>query len=257
VGQVVWFVLQLIARKATNLAISQLKIAVLAFSLCTAVAYIFFWKKPQDIKVAIVLHSDKLATKEQLEELHRASNRVFLKGRTLRPLEDPIGYPAVYPDICFTPWYGRRYFSRDIAIVASGSLFGLPHCLAWDYHFPTAVEKLLWRSASVFCTAGPPVFYGIFMLRGYLEYAFPNLRETPTTLYMVPKFGAVRTVRGQAMILIDIIFGNICWLAYVLGTISDYLFFSLPDAKQKLASIDTLSSLIFPNINILYFTSSD
>jgi len=95
------------------------------------------------------------------------------------------------------------------------------------------------------------------MLRGYLEYAFPNLRETPTTLYMVPKFGAVRTVRGQAMILIDIIFGNICWLAYVLGTISDYLFFSLPDAKQKLASIDTLSSLIFPNINILYFTSSD
>jgi hypothetical protein len=33
--------------------------------------------------------------------------------------------------------------------VFCGMLFGLLHCAAWDFHFPTPVERLLWRIAAV------------------------------------------------------------------------------------------------------------
>ncbi|KAL4257808.1 hypothetical protein AB1N83_011288 [Pleurotus pulmonarius] len=41
----------------------------------------------------------------------------------------------------------------------AGSLFGAIHCIAWRFQFPTAVEKAMWRVASIVVTAAPLLWY--------------------------------------------------------------------------------------------------
>jgi hypothetical protein len=51
----------------------------------------------------------------------------------------------------FLGWAGGVFCSE---------LFGLLHCAAWDFHFPTPVERHLWKIAAVE-TSLPPLIYGL------------------------------------------------------------------------------------------------
>ena len=51
VAQITWIVVQVLARVARRLAVSQLEIAVLAFSSCAIMIYILHWKKPKGVLV--------------------------------------------------------------------------------------------------------------------------------------------------------------------------------------------------------------
>jgi hypothetical protein len=53
--QIVWTVIQVIARAARHLAISQLEIAVVAFSVCAIIIYGLNWKKPKGVEVPFTL----------------------------------------------------------------------------------------------------------------------------------------------------------------------------------------------------------
>lgn len=54
-GQIVWMVIQVIARSYQRLAISQLEIAVVAFSACAIDIYALNWKKPKGVSVPLTL----------------------------------------------------------------------------------------------------------------------------------------------------------------------------------------------------------
>lgn len=48
-------------------------------------------------------------------------------------------------------FYSENAGAKPLLATSSiaGALFGLVHCLAWDFSFPSLVEKILWRSASL------------------------------------------------------------------------------------------------------------
>jgi len=44
----------------------------------------------------------------------------------------------------------RHYPYVKIGVALAGSLFGVVHCLVWGFSFPTSVERIVWRSASLY-----------------------------------------------------------------------------------------------------------
>lgn len=89
---------------------------------------------------------------------------------------------------------GRRLRKLLLASVLVAILFGCLHCAAWNLHFPTPVERLLWRIAAMISVGVPDVamttnvsivsiytyysswknirFYRLNFLMGLLMYAF-------------------------------------------------------------------------------------
>jgi hypothetical protein len=54
-------------------------------------------------------------------------------------------------------------------------IFGGIHVAAWNLSFPSPVEQILWRTASIMSTALLPIMYIIFLLHYILlEYILPS-----------------------------------------------------------------------------------
>ncbi len=105
-------------------------------------------------------------------------------------------------------WRHRDYFYIGSTWIFVAGVFGGLHLLAWNYEFPTADERLLWRVSAVSIMALPPAFYfwefarfiaygqthrniiglGIVMfyvaarMYNFVEIFF-SLRSTPPALY--------------------------------------------------------------------------
>ena len=56
-----------------------------------------------------------------------------------------------------------------LSLSATWLLLGGLHLIAWNFHFPTETEKILWRVASFALAGGPIVVISIFTLRDYHE----------------------------------------------------------------------------------------
>lgn len=56
IGQTSWFILQVIARRAYGLAITELEIATSAFAVLSAVMYFFWWNKPFDVRRSVPVY---------------------------------------------------------------------------------------------------------------------------------------------------------------------------------------------------------
>jgi hypothetical protein len=54
-----------------------------------------------------------------------------------------------------TSWVRRSHFG----VAIGGVIFGAIHIAAWNFDFPTSIERTLWRIASVLSTALLPVMY--------------------------------------------------------------------------------------------------
>lgn len=118
VVQTLWFIIQCIARRVEHLPITQLEIMTLAYTAISTFMYAFWWSKPLNVSCPI---------------------RVPLVGNPSDPKrEDKFkGHTSNAP-----------YYLVTLAIV----VFGAIHCAAWNYSFPTRLERYLWRASSVFAT---------------------------------------------------------------------------------------------------------
>lgn len=64
-------------------------------------------------------------------------------------------------------WDGScRGFQRCLnsGITVGSVIFGGIHVAAWNLSFPTPIEKILWRTASIMSTALLPIMYFLFLL---------------------------------------------------------------------------------------------
>ncbi|KAJ8502635.1 hypothetical protein ONZ45_g11566 [Pleurotus djamor] len=107
--QLSWFTAQLIGRKLQGLAITELEVMTLAYTLTCGILYAFWFDKPYNVKVPIIIST-------KLDSLPP-------------PTKSLVGTHRM-----------------QIAILITGSLFGAVHLLAWNFDFPTRAEQISWIS---------------------------------------------------------------------------------------------------------------
>jgi hypothetical protein len=146
--------LSLIVRRIRQFAYSQLETATLVFAVCGVTTYICYWYKPQDVGTPIAVRG-KSGFKFPTNYQHRTfdtlsgvlTNRHKSDGNALDriPNDNIPKYRRIAP----------HYVLIMLAVLTAG--FGSIHAIAWDFEFPTQVEKILWRTATLVSTLVPPL----------------------------------------------------------------------------------------------------
>ncbi|KAF6231640.1 hypothetical protein HO173_010172 [Letharia columbiana] len=151
--QISWLVIQIIARASEGLAISLLEITTLAFAACAIATYILLWHKPQDVMTPTYIDATNILTREQVIGLAARSpvstlfvHEFWLHGVAVRAMADTV-FPWTRGIPIRLPRQGDTLYLNPIfiGIGFGGALFGTIHFVAWNFVFPTPVERMLWR----------------------------------------------------------------------------------------------------------------
>ncbi|KUJ16938.1 uncharacterized protein LY89DRAFT_707347 [Mollisia scopiformis] len=183
VVQIIWMVIQIIARAFRSLAISQLEVSVVAFATCAIILYGINWEKPKGVQVPITIISyPGPFPKDTMEIVERDRNGadisvfsglMFLVEKLFTCLYDgestvkwPLGKPIPNVYNRDDPWVnrimGESVLSQSdiFGLFLGTAVFGAVHIAAWNFVFPTPVESLLWKIAAILCTTMGLVFGG-------------------------------------------------------------------------------------------------
>jgi hypothetical protein len=172
VTQILWMVVQIIVRKSRGLAISQLEIAVMAFSVCAVILYILNWGKPKDIKTACTLAIFPGDIPDAIERHIRAgynSDRALSYQFSFFE-EERAGDPV--PNDRIAEGVDDFQLHLVASLVFGCSIFGGIHLAAWNFNFPTRVELIFWRVASIWCTVFPLASISFMVITGIIGSLF-------------------------------------------------------------------------------------
>lgn len=161
---ITWLVIQILARGVEGMAITQLEIMILGFSACALVTYFLLWHKPQDVKIPTYIDIPQTLTREQIIQLAARSpvatlmvHQFWLHGVAIRAMADNVfpwtpGIKFQLPLLMEEPIFLNPHL---VGIGGGGALFGGIDVAAWNFTFPTYVEKLLWRISASYLLAIP------------------------------------------------------------------------------------------------------
>lgn len=155
--QISSLILSLVQRSARHLAISQLEIITVAFAVCATGMYSFAWNKPQGVITALTFDiKEKISGKDACNMMH-SQPAVLLdnlrgevqaghdkQGRTLHRVRNG-NVEITDGSVQLVPLW----------LIGFIILFSAIHLSAWNFEFPSAVEKIMWRLASTVITGLP------------------------------------------------------------------------------------------------------
>jgi len=128
------------------MAISLLELNTFAHCVSAFFIYVFWWHKPYDVSTHVYIETSEMSFSHWRP---RSRNR-NMSGEMLSSFR----------------WAVAGLFMPLIMILTI-LLYGAIHLLAWQYHFPTHAEKIVWRCASV-ATASSGLIVMMTILRGRL-----------------------------------------------------------------------------------------
>ena len=163
--QTTWFVMQCIARVREHLPITHLEIVTLAYAVMNFLTYIFWWYKPLNVNrpVRVFRKSELVEAQSLVTEPNSETQKLTWKAvhKGLRTMAIFIG-GGQDEDVDLrredqVPMFWANSTrggakNAGVAFAYVGALFGVIHCLAWHFSFPTHTELLTWRISSVAIT---------------------------------------------------------------------------------------------------------
>ena len=156
-----WLVLQCIGRASQHLPLSTLELATTAFVACTLLAYIAWWEKPKDVHTPTIIRIPDVPDEDVQGWL--GGNTKYAYGLPYWPKKDVILRQKVSNE------QNSSEKGAGIVAVPLTVIFGGLHCLAWNFSFPSPVERLLWRVSSVSSIVAFPLLWASSVLRDKLE----------------------------------------------------------------------------------------
>lgn len=180
VAQITWIVVQVLARAARRLAISQLEISVAAYSGCAIIIHILHWSKPKGVLVPHTVHTFPGSIPQEITEnesdimsgdsIFRLALGLTAENRISRTHGSP------FPNDFVPESYGWGFFFG--APIATSFFGGGVHIAAWNFAFPTWLESILWRVSSIYCT-------GFFFFFAILGIALYEARRFQAIIYQI------------------------------------------------------------------------
>ncbi|KAK5062527.1 hypothetical protein LTR84_004600 [Exophiala bonariae] len=144
--QVLWLIIELIVRKSQDLGSSQLEIVTVAYAACSAATYALLLYKPQGVQQPFAVVASRYPTPLEMIKIAAEGPFPYIYGRQGHWMPNNAFHYVEF-------WVYFRGFL--VGSVLGATIFGCIHCIAWNFTFPTQVERLLWRIASVLTVAVP------------------------------------------------------------------------------------------------------
>lgn len=146
VTQTTWFIVQFIERWATHQPRTQLEVMTVAYAALNVIVYALLWNKPYSVDEPINISG-------------RAPDdlRIRTTGVWGPDSIKENAWSLMMNSLETITGEGTKNWATVLLIVfpVAGALFGGLHCFAWQYHFPTEQEAILWRICAVYCTVAP------------------------------------------------------------------------------------------------------
>jgi hypothetical protein len=207
-AQAFWFCSQCIARLSQNMAISLLELNTFAHCISAFFIYVFWWHKPYN--VATHAYIEKAGLPETLQLKMSSPDGTDTRSRSRNTARET-----------FNPFnWALAGFWRPLIVVLTFCIYGAMPSLAWQYHFPSTAERIIWRCASIATAASGSIvllnmirgndrilahvhaefsiqfsiyFFGLVAVaaRSFLIIeSFRALPNSPASIYEVPRFTA-------------------------------------------------------------------
>lgn len=155
--QIIWTIASSITRAYRGLAISQLEVSVIAFSVCALLIYTCYWSCPKDVSVPITFLQWEGPVPSIIKNVIGYST-----------WDATVGHRAVPNDYVFI----NKVFVSQMTIILGPLFFGAPHLLAWNFTFPTPAERIIWRATSLYCSLVGLILAVTGSLASRLPYTF-------------------------------------------------------------------------------------
>jgi hypothetical protein len=126
--QILWLLIEVLGRKLQEDCISLLELTTISYVVLAVITFTLWWQKPKDIEEPCYIEAEL--------DVHEEPERILSWWRD-------FGEP--------------RRTSMFVAYINS-ACFSAIHCTAWNYQFPTMIEKWLWRGSSISCFVAPLTF---------------------------------------------------------------------------------------------------
>jgi hypothetical protein len=169
--QIVWMLVQLLVRWSNKRPVSQLEVMTLSFAACAVILYALGLSRPQGVETPTMVPA-KRASLEDMRAILEARSSVL---RIVRRLYTMPNNTIHGPTNAFL-----------IGTGLGAVLFGGLHLIAFDFTFPTAIEKELWRVSSVVAVLmpfSPFTLVSIALCLGY--FIHPAFMDEDSILWSV------------------------------------------------------------------------
>lgn len=168
-----WFIIQILGRVIQHLPITTLEITTLSFVLCTLVMFFQWANKPLDVESPTILESNKSIAQILLDAGDAANQPYRQTPLDFIDNQSPSWLTEVQPHLRFRTGPKTRplpRFTNDrFPVIGAGPdavflfFFTMAYCglhfVAWNFEFPTPLERKLWRSASITIGACAFIFW--------------------------------------------------------------------------------------------------
>ncbi|KAE9969585.1 hypothetical protein EG328_006798 [Venturia inaequalis] len=150
--QILYLAAEILGRAVQHLAVTTLELFTLAMAMMALILYAIWWDKPLDVMLPFEVEPKENNDEARVTLAMEAKNlgervpMILSKERADVMYEDG---PSERKPLGIDTWIAF------LAIV----IFGACHLIGWNFNFPTPVERLLWRIASVCCIVLPPTLY--------------------------------------------------------------------------------------------------
>lgn len=163
VFQTFWFVIQCIARRADNLAITNLEIMTLAYTVITVAMYAAWWHKPLNVRCPVRVKGDRDRGRPRLFQWKQIIDYVTGDQDAWVDLSGEERVPTFWSS-CSSPGGSKIPLQADVISLSVAMVFGAVHCAAWSYAFPSLAEKQMWRAGAIAIAAIPLPMAGMFVV---------------------------------------------------------------------------------------------
>ena len=180
--QMWWFVIQCIAHGIKHLPVTHLEIVTLAYVAMNFVIYVFWWNKPLKVNRPVwVLQKSGESEPSRMQPQSISGAQKLTQESVIDGLgmilEFIIGGQDQRVNMSCEDRVPRFWANSttdnawiaDIIVFGVDICFGVIHCIAWGFTFPTHMELLIWRVSSVAITAVPVYISLMFGLAAWLE----------------------------------------------------------------------------------------
>lgn len=185
--QVIWFIIQCIARGIQGLPTTELEVIALAYTTINLGIYLAWFEKPYDMHTPLYSHQSL----PRREVSHLPQNHPIVEF-TRSGWTKMVGIFDYHMDLCGKnkvptfysggPSESQVWLSNGITLVAA-LVFGAVHCIAWSFNFPSYSMLLLWRLSSGTMVVVPTLILGSFGLCMLADKLFPQV-NTYLTIFM-------------------------------------------------------------------------